>query len=295
MTQLAGQFSIQTVLKATYLTAVDGGGQTTDAIYTNVWQAVGPNEKFTLWVSGNPYYAFQTADGSYLTAVNGGGLTTNAVETAPKQLNAWALFKLVPSYNAAGLPPFPVAIQTLRGFFLTAVGGGGQADADAIHADGTKAQSWEYFLVLRGGELGSGSSYIIMGLSDGALGGWLQANNGGLDAGPGALAAPANSPNPLYWEQWVLVKQTDGTYALQTSSGGYLTANGGGDPDAGFRTDIMTVGDWEKFTLVDNGDITWYIKTSNGYYLSMSGPGESITTVQDSNQATKWWFQLNSF
>jgi hypothetical protein len=126
MTQLAGQFAIQTVLKATYLTAVDGGGQTTNAIYTNVWQTVGPNEKFTLWVSGNPYYAFQTANGSYLTAVNGGGLTTNAVETAPKQLNAWALFKLVPSYNAADSPPFPVAIQTLRGFFLTAVGGGGQ-------------------------------------------------------------------------------------------------------------------------------------------------------------------------
>src|ERR1700748_3539487 len=66
-----------------YLTAVGGGGRTTDVIHTD---ATIPRawEKFTLVDSGDGspiHYGIQTSNGHYLTAVGGGGRTTDVIHS----------------------------------------------------------------------------------------------------------------------------------------------------------------------------------------------------------------------
>lgn len=69
----------------------------------------------------------------------------------------------------------------------------------------------------------------------------------------------------------VAIQQQDGTYAFQTSSGYVLTANGGGVPGTGFRTDIplAMIGNDEKFTIEPAGGGAAYIRTFSDAYLTV--------------------------
>jgi len=297
MEALAGQFSIMTDLKRHFLTAVKGGGQTTDVIHTDgdfpqAW------ETFTFSVDSatGQFYGFQTVNGEFISANDGRGLTTNTIFTTAQSVGrlGWELFTLVPQ-----LAPFNFAIQTVRGFFLTAVGGGGHNSGDTIHTDALNADRWERFVLFRRGDLGTGSTYGIVSSGIGHttwnLGPFLGAVNGGGQPGPDDVLS--DFPNIPFWISWTPLNQYDGTYALQTSSGNVLTANGGGTPGAGFRTDreIGQIGDSEKFTLVDDGFFTVLIKTAVGTFLSfvLDNMGKTtITTVEDATQATRWRFQV---
>ena len=92
---------------------------------------------------------------------------------------------------------------------------------------------------------------------------------------------------------WTLLKQSDGTYALQTYKGTVLSAIGGGAPGVGgFRSDtpVDSIGDSEKFTFEDQGDFTVCIKTFNGTYIST---GEGVAAGQSwINRALKFRPQL---
>jgi hypothetical protein len=80
---LPGEFALQTYHEP-FVTAVDGGGQTSDAIHTDATRVRGW-ELFRLRVvpmQNGSSYAFETRDtGHVLTAVNGGGLTSNAIQS----------------------------------------------------------------------------------------------------------------------------------------------------------------------------------------------------------------------
>jgi hypothetical protein len=170
--------------------------------------------------------------------------------------------------------------------FLTAVGGGGHNSGDTIHTDATVAKSWETFLPYRAGSFGTGSTYGIQiwggnRSDEQALRGWLFAFGGGGDPGPGAV-----------WISWTLLKQPDGTYALQTANGTVLTAIDGGAPGEEFRTDtpVDAIGDSEKFVLIDNGDMTVWIKTFAGSYISL---GSGVTAgLSNISRALKFRLQL---
>jgi hypothetical protein len=125
-----------------YVTAVGGGGRTTDVIHTD---ATTPRawEKFTLVDSGDGspiHYGIQTSNGHYLTAVGGGGRITDVIHSDATQLLGWEKFTLV------GQPNGLYAIQTSNGHYLTAVGGGGRI-TDTIHSDATTVRAWEEFQV----------------------------------------------------------------------------------------------------------------------------------------------------
>jgi hypothetical protein len=283
MEALGGEFAVQTQLKGRYLTAVNGGGKTTDVIHTDAIQPRGW-EKFKFWVDSatRQYYAFQTVNSHFITANNAGGLTTNTILSTATAITGWEMFKLLPQ------SPFPsYAIQTLRGFFLTAVGGGGHSSGDTIHTDAVKAAEWEKYNIFRCSDFGTGSTYGIQAWGGNVLGPFLTATAGGRSSGAEALTTAGGAPFEI---SWTLLKQGGGTYAFQTASGGILTANGGGLLGEGFRTDTEPdqIGDWEKFTLVDNGDFTAYIKTYAGTYLISTG--EPATTVANVNEATRWRF-----
>jgi len=129
-----------------YLTAVGGGGRTTDVIHTDATQ-IGSWEKFTLVDSNSGTapieYGIETADGHYLTAVDGGGLITDVIHSDATQLQAWEKFTLY------GLGNSVYYIQTINGHYLTAVGGGGRT-TDTIHSDATRVGAWEEFTVTCG-------------------------------------------------------------------------------------------------------------------------------------------------
>jgi len=298
MEQLRGHFAIRTDLKGRYLTAVGGGGRTTDVIHTD---AIAPRawEEFRFWVDSTTHqiYAFQTETGNFITAVDAGGLTTDAIHSDAMVISTWEMFHLLPQ---SSLPNF--AIQTLRGFFLTAVGGGSHNSGDTIHTDALKALEWERFNIFRRLDFGTGSTYGIVSAvnpkAPGVVNGWLTAVDGGGQSGGNSLTLAVGAP---FWLYWTLLKQDDGTYALQTASGRVLTANDGGLPGAGFRTDTPPdqIGNFEKFTIVDNGEgsnFTAVIKTYAGTYLTMNParPELSIETDWDAKQAISWQFQVFS-
>jgi hypothetical protein len=134
----ASTCSIQTVNTRNFLTAVGGGGRTTDVIHTNATVARSW-EQFTLVPVGDGvHYGLRTLTGNYLTAVGGGGRTTDTIHSDATRLQAWEEFSII-RWGGDGF-----AIQTIDGHYVTAVGGGGRT-TDVIHTNATVVQSWELF------------------------------------------------------------------------------------------------------------------------------------------------------
>jgi len=131
-----------------YLSAIGGGGRTTDVIETNrtvpsTW------ETFTLVASGDDSlpirYGIRTSNGNWLTAVGGGGRTTDVIHSNATVLQAWEKFNFVP-LSPGGGSAFWAAIQTIDGHYLTAVNSGGIGSSpEAIHSNATQIQAWERF------------------------------------------------------------------------------------------------------------------------------------------------------
>ena len=137
--------ALQTINTLNYVTAVDGGGRTTDVIRTNETQ-VRSWEKLTFVITAdrNPTrYGIKTSGGFYLTAVGGGGRDTDVIHSNATQLQAWEKFNIVV------LEGNVVALQTITGNYLTAVGGGGRT-SDVIHSNATVIGTWERFFLTCG-------------------------------------------------------------------------------------------------------------------------------------------------
>ena len=77
-----------------YVTAVGGGGRTTDVIHSNATR-VDTWEKFFVDSIGNGQYVIETYNGYFVTAVGGGGRTTNAIYTNATSVGSWEKFRLV--------------------------------------------------------------------------------------------------------------------------------------------------------------------------------------------------------
>ncbi|BCA53211.1 hypothetical protein W02_03510 [Nitrospira sp. KM1] len=305
-----GEFAVRTQ-NGFYLTAINGGGRTTDPIVVTSSTAAGPWEKFKIMIA-NPQTShdkfFQTANGNYLTAVNGGGMSANVLHSDATQANDWERFRLL---NLGGYTPGYYAIQTIKGFYMTAVGAGGRYQ-DAIHTDAREIKGWEQFRITKCGDPGSGYEYAVMA----ADGEFLASTNYENKLGFGLAARPSEAEM-----KYKLVRQNDGTYALQTASGRYLTALGGGGqvekynskyytPDCGifspciggsapiFHTDATQIQAWEKFRIVDQGNCTYAIQTSSGFYAGIYKDASGVmllTTRRDGAPTPNEKFHLVVF
>jgi hypothetical protein len=128
-----------------YLSAIGGGGRTTDVIETNrtvpsTW------ETFTLvpTFDSASHSGIRTASGNFLTAVGGGGRTTDVIHSNATVLQSWEKFAFVPLSGGGSSGWY--AIQTIDGHYLTAVNSGGIGSAfEAIHSNATQIQAWEEF------------------------------------------------------------------------------------------------------------------------------------------------------
>jgi hypothetical protein len=105
-----------------------------------------------------------------------------------------------------------------------------------------------------------GVSVCLVNPSDGSL----RALDGGGRTTADAISVNGYltaAPRQPYddWARFRLIRQVDGSYALQTSKGYYVTAVNGGGVVMGpktpvvLQTDRTQVQDWEKFRIVDTG------------------------------------------
>jgi len=325
--QQAGQFAIVTSGNY-FVTAVGGGNETTDVLRTNV---VNPSteEKFTLWyVPSTGEFGIQTLDGKFLFATNGGDLASlfpfgnqkvDTIQSTAEYIIDYERFTLIPNMGD-GYPTGWFGIQTVRGFYLIAVGGGGLTAPPVVYTNGTTAtlsNPYQLFGLVKSGDAGSGYQFGLVVAGGPAtvqstgnplpIGDWVLVTlGGGLDSsgkapvltlGPN-LADSAFQPGNEEQIPLTLFLQSDGTYAFQTASNNYLTADEGG-LEGSFSTDASEVGNWQKFTLTPNSDCTYYIQSYNGYYLGvtvgiMQDQTHYLTpnTTSDKTQAVKWRLQV---
>ena len=311
-----GEYAFRTS-RGYYLTAINGGGRPTDPTVITGATSAGPWEKFKMAIASPPSphdRTFQTANGNFVTAVNGGGMVANAIHTDATQAKDWERFRVL--YLGIGVPSTPTyyAIQSVKGNYLTAVAGGGRYQ-DALHTDATQIKGWEQFRIVKCGDPGSGYEYGIMA----ANGAFLAADNYNGTPGFGLNSYPSEAQM-----KYKLLRQSDGTYALQTANGRtYLTALGGGGqvekydrkywtPDCGglfggpcvggsapiFHTDATQVKSWEKFRVIDQGNCTYAIQTSSGFYAGIFKDSSGVTlltTRRDGASTANEKFQLVTF
>jgi len=301
---LPGDFAFRT-RRNFFLTAIDGGGRSTDPTVITGSSTIGPWEHFRIAVTTGQLQdkSFQTATGNYVTAVNAGGMTSNALHTDAVQIANWERFRMT-DVSVASLPAF--SIQTYNGHNITAVGAGGRYE-DAIHTDGYQVGTWEQFQPVKCGDLASGYSYYIID----ANGASLEAYKGGglTDEAFGSAAYY----DPAAFARFKLIRQSDGRYALQTASGNFLTAlQAGGlvqqyyetgcglfDPCIGhltdiFHTDATQVRTWEKFTITEVGSCKYSIQTASGFFFGVDtdSGGHKIHTTDHSPATGKDLFDF---
>jgi hypothetical protein len=237
------RYAIQTA-NGTYLTASGGGGRTSDAIHSDATQ-VRRWEEFGLAPTARQRWDVNlvVASGNYLTAVGGGGKTANALHTDATQAQSWEQFRLA-KIGDLGSGSSYFMLPSSFGTPLYAVGGGGRTvDTLGIIGLGPDVNlNWAIFVLLRQ----SNGSYVLRTLN----GNYLTADRGGgLAQGAGdGDTLQTNRTQPQAWEQFTFIEQNNGTYVIQTVSGGYV---GMGYPSP--ATNVTDIQKAERFTLLMTG------------------------------------------
>jgi len=269
---LPGEFAIRT-RDIYFFTARSGGGQSDDAITTSA-TTVEPNEKFKLTRGSAGFWTIQTLRGYYLSATGGSSDDLHSLQTdLLHDQRDNALFRLVPFRGF----PFRYSIQTFSGHYVTALDGGGRSTA-AFHTDARKVSTWETFDFVKCGDLGTGYKYWIRPDAGIPFNGfhrnlYLAAIGGGgrIKGAIGMLGGPSSSLEINNQMRFQLLRQADGSYAIKTSNGYYVTAQGGGglaSPNSdNLQTNRTQVQAWEKFRIVDQGNCLYTIQTSGNWYL----------------------------
>ncbi|HEY3196679.1 MAG TPA: hypothetical protein VGJ57_01600 [Nitrospirales bacterium] len=172
------------------------------------------------------------------------------------------------------LPPPPLpgefAIRTPKGYYLTAIDGGGRTADPIVVTANTSAGPWEKFKIL----VTSTSSPYDKSIQT-ANGNYLTAvNGGGLTAN--VFHTDATKVND--WERFRILDLGVGNfspsyYAVMTVKGFYVTAVGAGGKYAdAIHTDAKQIQAWEQFRIVKCGDpgsgYAYAITADNGEFLA---------------------------
>lgn len=162
----------------------------------------------------------------------------------------------VKAYNACSAQPPPEpfvsgAIRTINGHTLTIVNNGGLGTDDvAIRTDKKTVGDYEKFTLV---PIDVTRKMFALKTANGR---YVTAVRGGGIGGPNDATSPVHTDATWTgpWEALRFERQANGTYAICTTSGNYLTAVRGGGWGEGantkpIHTDATALGPWETFTL----------------------------------------------
>lgn len=146
-----------------------------------------------------------------------------------------------------------INIQTSNGHFVTAVNGGGLGEDNTVPFFTTKNLSSSALFTLVPLDR-AGDTVAIVTIN----GHYVTAVKGGGIGGPNDATSPLHTDavEAGLWEEFTLKHHEKGdTYAIQTTSGYYLTANNGGGlgeraNEHPLHTDAISIDTWEKFKLI---------------------------------------------
>ncbi len=144
----------------------------------------------------------------------------------------------------------PCTIQTSGGFFVEATFGGGQT-TDAMVTDQLGIGAFSKFTFV---PTFDAVGHVGIRTSNGHY--VTAVNSGGLTTAVTRDVLHTDATQLQDWEKFTVSSQTDGaghsdgTVAIRSFDGHYLTAlGGGGHTSAAFNTNATRVGSWEKFRL----------------------------------------------
>jgi hypothetical protein len=170
--------------------------------------------------------------------------------------------------------PGTFAFRTTRGYYLTAVNGGGRSDAPTVITATSTAGPWEQFRINVDPAQAWDKSLQT------AMGNYVTAVNGG---GMTSNALHTDATHVGSWEQFRMIDLSEQRfaptfYALYTIGNRTVTAVGaGGRYDDAIHTDGTQVGSWEELRPVKCGDLgsgyEYYILPADGYMLTAADGG----------------------
>jgi hypothetical protein len=251
------QYAIQTA-SFNFLTAVDGGGRTSDVLHTDATQ-VQSWETFKFVPDQYGWrHAMQTVNGHYLTAVGAGGKTTDAVHTDAVKVGTWEEFYIWKCGDLASGYQYTISAASEPYGIVFAYGGGGRvATHDGVFVAGALGVLSDYNL--RPAPFDNNwQKFRLMRQGDGSYG--LLTSNGV-------------------------------NYVTAIQGGGLASGTKTYDDLVTDRTQVQA---WEKFRFIEQGNCTYVIQTASGQYLgkSTAAPGTALgvfsTNVSDIKSATKF-------
>jgi hypothetical protein len=246
----SGNFAFQPY-KFNFITAVNGGGRTSNALYTNATD-ITAFEQFQIApvaTKGLFTVSIQTANKNYLTAVGAGGKLTDAIHSDATTASTWEAFTIKKGGDlGSGLQYF--IIPAPGGLPITAIGGGGliQNTLGVYSVSGSAPLDWARFTLIY---LPNGAHGVKT-----SAGFFLTAvNGGGLAFGsPTSDNIHTNATVASTWEQLKFIDRGDSTYSIQTFDGHYVGPHSSvTDAQGEYATNISDINLALKFWLVPAG------------------------------------------
>ncbi len=187
--------------------------------------------------------------------VTAGESRTEVQERGVKQIAPGALGSVMATPGGLVLHltssfPGEFAFRTQKGFYLTAINGGGRIADPVVVASATSAGAWEKFKLA----IATPPSPYDKTIQT-ASGNYLTAVNGG---GMTANVLHTDATQPKDWERFRLVylgTSPPPYYGIGTIKGNFLTAvNAGGRYQDAVHSDAKQIQAWEEFRIVKCGD-----------------------------------------
>ncbi len=210
----------------------------------------------------------------------------SSATNGPPSLALIATLASVPTltYAQSSTLPGEFAFRTKKGFYLTAVTGGGRSEAPTIITQATTAGPWEKFRIV----VGDPSVNAFDKSFQTSSGNFITAVNGG---GMASDALHTDATQIRAWEEFrmndlSLLSSGATYYELFTIGKRDVTAVGaGGQFEEAIHTDATQVGTWEEFRPVKCGDlgsgIEYFIIPNvvpfDGWALSAPGGGGQVS------------------
>jgi hypothetical protein len=243
-----GQLAFQTA-NGNFITAVNGGGRTTDVLHTDAAN-VAAWEEFRIAHTGSQgvfSVSIQTSSNNFLTAVGLGGKTANAIHSDATAVGTWETFFIRKFGDLSFGDSQYFIVDTSKNQAIAARNGGGQTQntIQFVVPQSNFPQAWARFTLIPQ----SNGSYALRTIDDNYI---TAVNGGGLDYGS------ANSDNihsdatiVSTWEQFRFVPSDDGSFIIQTFDGHFLGSRTfGGAAEGEYSTDISNLDAASKFWLI---------------------------------------------